>query len=140
MREIKFRAWDVFNKRWANDPSIVRLVHSQVEEYTYLTIGCVIPKNIPLDFFEKNEESIVIMQYTGLNDKNGKEIYEGDIILRNGKYKYHVEWNRGEFHAEPFHGGFGVILSGLATDEFEVIGNIYETPELLKLVDDDDDD
>jgi uncharacterized phage protein (TIGR01671 family) len=76
-----------------------------------------------------------VMQYTGLKDKNDKEIYEGDILKVNGCYqdKFIVEFSAPTFCL--FDGRDGV----LASEDFgwdyweqsEVIGNIYETPELL---------
>lgn len=77
----------------------------------------------------------VVMQFTGLIDKNGKEIYEGDIVAYDGNCVARVEWERGGFlfkfvdgieHPSPnfWHE---------PTDEpiTEVIGNIYENPSLL---------
>lgn len=85
----------------------------------------------PVEEGRVNRENGILMQYTGLKDKNGKEIYEGDIILRNQKSKYVIEWNKGAFHAEPINGGYGIILSGLAKGECEIVGNIYENPALI---------
>ena len=116
MREIKFRAWDKTEK--------VMLHWDFIEDDmlpTVLSYGDFIP-----------------MQYTGLHDKNGKEIYEGDVVL------YSSEWGNCEVVWK--YGGFGLEVNGVGgfTDGFhsfstvsagqkdcEVIGNIYENPELL---------
>jgi uncharacterized phage protein (TIGR01671 family) len=85
-------------------------------------------------------EDIELMQFTGLKDKNGKEIYEGDILRNN----YSVRWNQ-------LHCGWALYNAGdfcvdLLADEYnrveellppwhldiDIIGNIYENPELLK--------
>lgn len=70
------------------------------------------------------KEVPTLMQFTGLLDKNGKEIYEGDVVLHGGN-KTQVRWddNLCVFWV-------GEIL-GLWKDDIEVIGNIYENPELL---------
>lgn len=74
------------------------------------------------------------MQYTGLNDKNGKEIYEGDIVqftieheeeIDDVTYKEAVHFSEGCFNVD------GEVPLNAFSDECEVIGNIYENPELL---------
>lgn len=93
----------------------------------------------------KDEPWIVLMQYTGLKDKNGKEIYEGDIVTCNGGYET-IEGSSGECEHPRLveHSKEGTLqivasckhcLSDTPLYEFdlnEVIGNIYENSELLK--------
>lgn len=73
-----------------------------------------------------------ITQYTGLKDSEGKEIYEGDILFNEAdKYNYAIEWNN--LHACWQIGSGGYPIGKYQLDEFwEVIGNIYENPELLE--------
>lgn len=102
MREIKFRAW-------------------RQEEKTMSNIFDVIDDTREIDY-----DLDIVMQYTGLHDKNGKEIYEGDIV--DTPYdKSYIRWERGGF-VFANDGNDGLFCM----DESEVIGNIYENPELLK--------
>ena len=75
-----------------------------------------------------------IMQYTGLKDKNGKEIYEADILFESfGEKYYKVVFENGSFKAE-FEGDFeehSFDLIDVVAQGCEVVGNIYESPELL---------
>lgn len=68
------------------------------------------------------------LQFTGLTDKNGKEIYEGDIIESDydKKVRFEVLYKLGGFWCQK-----GGISFPLSIYEFEVIGNIYENPEIL---------
>ena len=142
MREIKFRAWNNLLKVMRHDSLQVLEVMADVMLQKDIDAGRYIP-----------------MQYTGLKDKNGKEIYEGDIVLIEDEQKERI-LDDGSGPVEPCNhlapvlfqdGSFGVNIMhpalGLATrgfwsfrdinselglTEFEVIGNIYENPELLK--------
>nr|DAT71057.1 MAG TPA: YopX protein [Caudoviricetes sp.] len=79
------------------------------------------------------EDDIALMQYTGFKDKDGREIYEGDIIkYRNNLYQ--VRWIFLGFYAHQINGrGFKELDEFVAdTMDIEVVGNIYENPELLE--------
>ncbi len=87
-------------------------------------------------FTEDEKKSLEIMQYTGLKDMNGKEIYEGDIIpvlMYSGKYEnYEIYWNDklAEFDAKN-KGNRNWITSSVWKD-CEIIGNKHENPELVE--------
>jgi hypothetical protein len=110
MREIKFRAWDTLNKRFCENRSFISLTGTSYDGPGFATIismvaGVVMP----------------LMQYTGLKDKNGEEIYEGDIVYLSGYGNYIVEW--------PF---IQLFESSWEDDIGDIIGNVYEDPELIK--------
>lgn len=132
MREIKFRAWDNDNQRMVNNAVIF---YPNFEKYHI-------------------NSSAIYMQYTGLKDKNGKEIYEGDI-LKCHIFTQELGENLGvtegekQFIAEVCEMGvmgFQVTTKSNESgnlfwydnfedpeEQLEVIGNIYENPELLEV-------
>jgi uncharacterized phage protein (TIGR01671 family) len=126
MREIKIRAWDKKNKKWldgnewAFDP--------ETSKGWYLEFGEMMDEI----------EDIVIVQYTGLKDKNGKEIWEGDLIQNEDGRICEVIWfqNYGQWDAFVKKIIKHDSASGFSPEEWwhciEIIGNIYENPELLK--------
>lgn len=143
MREIKFRAWDRFKKRWVYitlHPSNVQWASST---YTSQHLSA---KNVTSD-----AEGVVFdnlepwLQFTGLKDKNGKEIYEGDIIeydkdfqgkpfLDDDGWRFEIGFSCGSFLLlDPYDTGERGGFSGfyLHTPALAVIGNVWENPELL---------
>lgn len=122
MREIKFRAWDKQEKKMQYNDDITIMVKWTTDE------------PLPLNRnFEENDLQLML-QYTGLKDKNGKEIYEGDIV------EYFEEYMDGSMDDESqieeieyIDGCFYPIGNSLYSgNNIEVIGNIYENPELLE--------
>lgn len=76
-----------------------------------------------------------VMQYTGLKDKNGKEIYEGDIVMRHEKFCLgricQVVFQMGSF--ELHCSAIGAFNMEHSTEIMEIIGNIYQNPELIEV-------
>jgi hypothetical protein len=114
MRELKFRVWSEEDKEYRTDCDVFRLFHGKT--------GC------PATIYNDEGDRFDIEQYTGLKDKNGKEIYEGDILEStwNGD-KAVVVWNNAEGEWEHYadfntHSKYSGSV---------VIGNIHENPELL---------
>ena len=136
MREIKFRAWDKNDKRIFIDPQMIDFYNKKIGYMQYQTEYMPDTSySIPVGFeeFEYSE----LMEWTGLYDKNGEDIYEGDIIFESfGEKYYKVIFENGSFKAE-FNGDFDEYsfdLIDVVAQGCEIVGNIYENPELIKEV------
>lgn len=130
MREIKFRAWDKVNRKWADHNQLLNeiKVNASVLSPSFLTIY---------------DERFDVMQYTGLQDKTGRDIFDGDIVnvygsiisgpnhnkkiiftdvckWKDDECKYIFKIRERDFGCEHSWG-----------NDYEIIGNIYENPELL---------
>jgi len=123
-RKLKFRAWDKLNK-----------------SFTYSDTGYQGHYVLTLDGKFQNLQNgsggdeYVVQQYTGLKDKNGKDIYEGDFIkatsdqYENENFVGKVIFDEGSYLTWINKND----IRGINEDDFEVIGNIFDNPGLLKL-------
>lgn len=148
MRTIKFRGKRLKDGKW---------IFGNLADYSMKVFNTTIEKKIIfgniVSFATDNFGFVVddcavdpdtIGQFTGLLDKNGKEIYEGDIITVNGLYPRVVLWDKMTWAlmpAEYYHDKYFWVMNlqhpdldwwEQFADEFEIIGNIYDNPELLK--------
>ncbi len=125
MREIKFRAWDKDEKRmWWNVQSAYDMMGCHVmpecddSNHEHIFNPCSFESVL-------SDENFMVMQYTGLKDKRGKEIFDGDILGLNLNTKNPIYgamcWREDESGWETFW----------PIGNFEIVGNIYENPELL---------
>ena len=112
MRELKFRAW--FNRFEKMVYEVDKDTFDLWKGYWNGKIHIVYP-----------DDGDVVEQYTGLKDKNGKEIYEGDIVKLWDREPELVVWDNLIGAYDP------LSWETFDTDECEIIGNIHENPELL---------
>ncbi len=124
MRQRKFRIWNLNKKQW-EDPNKFATILSNGE-----TLEC---ESTPISYFWREPLwAYEIQQWTGLKDKNGKEIYEGDII--SGEF-YDTEYHHAETikHEVVFNNGaYNIASSNWHKPTLEIVGNIFENKKLLK--------
>jgi len=143
MREIKFRVFNLASKKMTKPFTL--------DEYATDQDGEFGDQNFILHFYESpydlphQVKSNPLMQFTGLKDKNGKEIYDGDILSHptycnfdfSGKYTNDVKWGEtgdsdGYSHDKHFEWIVGEDSLADVYEQSEIIGNIYDNPELIK--------
>jgi len=128
MKELKFEVWDIKTQRMY--PANIVGIHPP---------DCKSPMTISSDglyYHPLHPENGILRQYIGLKDRHGKEIYEFDIVKAwhpdhsvyyRGSIEYDIEQSTWFLHRTGF-----ACLPLFEYDEFEIIGNIYENPELLE--------
>lgn len=131
----RFRAWDVLAEKMIDEILMISFVRKEI--IGKFSDGST---SVPLKFEdERNGEDVILMQSTGLVDKNGKEIFEGDILDYRGR-KALVRWHGSyasfiyRFVDEPHKRKAEWKPLYLAYMKCEIIGNVYENTELLEAI------
>lgn len=145
MREIKFRAWDRCNERMVEPRNILKICMSRLNQEPYLIVYLkkwMNPNRGIKEIDKCYTNEFELMQYTGLKDRNGVAIYEGDIckwyIDKGNNYRVvKIKYMKGDSSFTGTYvdewGGLNCISLINANVGYEVIGNIYENPELIEL-------
>jgi len=122
VREIKFRAKSIADNKWVYG----YYLFDKGEYYIHLIDKCSVLRNYPVDIVNIHFETLG--EYTELSDKNGKEIYEGDI------YRDELGCiNEVEFEDGTWSYAYDILeMCEEPSKEWEVLGNIYENPELME--------
>lgn len=124
----KFRAW------LKNDKEMIEVDTMNWFDGEFESIGDGVT-------FLREAKKIILMQSTGLFDKNGQEIFEGDVVTNGWKQQvvtFGTQEVEEDFGSIRIYRGFNLYLGGgypnAIMSEFEVVGNIYENPDLLEVI------
>ena len=136
MREILFRGKTILHNKWVEGAFSMKDCDSPFGEM--VDNPSIIKYEEPYSGFWNRVYPETVGQFTGLTDKNGKKIFEGDIVLyewyERKPMKFQIEYVCGEFLAVPVKKREDVwsIRISAQGKNFEVIGNIHDNPELLE--------
>lgn len=135
MREIKFRAWHKIEKYMTPSFRFGHEFYHNTDDGIHYDGDDVISFSLAEDY--------ILMQYTGLKDKNGEEIYEGDILEpikglvdTNAVKRFVEKWS--DYRGGWMIGIYNEMGYGTGSKGFKIIGNIYENPKLLKGISDEE--
>lgn len=145
MRQYKFRGRSFINGKWVCGDSIKHTENASENGTEVLTyIGSRIENARKVGAMKWSPVApSTIGQFTGLRDRNGKEIYEGDIITVNGRYPRVILWDKVSWALMPcehYHNEHFWVMNlqhpendwwKKFADEMEVVGNIHDNPELI---------
>ncbi len=126
MRELKFRAW------YKSEKKMIYNIQNEFEERIELGMDCF------SDYL--NNDDFIVNQFTGRTDKEGKEIYEDDILLIIGQGYFRVTWDRDncKFYLLPLEDYLDEMPLDRSWEvDYEVEGNIYENKDLLDYIEKD---
>lgn len=136
MREFKFRVWENVESKMNYDCIVGD--NFIIFNYTGDCEDDLFTGNVDfVHLCELNRKYFEIMQYTGIRDMTGKEIYEGDILEDLHGERSEVEYNGGAFIIKNrydywFMSGLATLDEDLYVEDYRIIGNIYENKDLLE--------
>ena len=122
MRELKFRIWDKIGEVFRGN-LYKYLINAHTGELEVWVFS---------DLYDEwyntyDDKDLIVQQYTGLQDKNGKDIYEGDVV--SGKYCHSSDV---KIVVRYYDGAFNISSEYWQKDSLIVLGNIFENPELIQ--------
>lgn len=127
----KFRAW-MPSLQWMCEVTAILFDEKSIDVYKTDDTGRVTEMNV-------RQNEAVLMQSTGIKDTNGVEIFEGDVVTNGWKWQvvtFGTQEVEEDFGSVRIYRGFNLYLGGgypnAVMSEFEVVGNIYENPELME--------
>lgn len=140
MREILFRGKRVDNGKWVEGYYGVKGQGTDAEEHFIIKSKIMTTNSLKSQFAEVKVDPETVGQFTGIVDKNGKKIFEGDIIESPAYMRYVIKYDieyamfAKYIVSRPTHFEGRLVNINAMTEVFEIIGDIYNNPELLKEV------
>lgn len=130
--KLKFRAWYVLAEEMINEILMISLVRKEI--IGKFSDGST---SVPLKFEDKrNGEDVVLMQSTGLKDKEGTEVFEGDILHHQiqTEYTFIVKYDKdnGRWYGDGLSRTYRIDITKEFLQYYKIIGNVYENKELLE--------